>query len=540
VSDWNFADLWEAVAVHRPAEPALVQGDRRVTWADFDRRANGVAAALLRAGLDRQGKVAQYLYNGPEYLESVFATLKAGGVPVNTNYRYTADELVYLWDNADAEAVVFDAELTERVAAVRGRLPKVRLWLQVGGGDAPAWATPYEEAIAAEGPARGPWGRSGDDLLLIYTGGTTGMPKGVMWRQDDLFVTLNRTASLRFDPDATLRQVAAVLEAPARHPPSRLLPGPPLMHGTGLFTAMSVLDTGGCIVMPEGRHFDPVVLLDTIQRERVTEISVVGDAFARPILAALDAEPGRWDLSSLWLMISSGVMWSAEVKAGLSRHLPRLMMVDSLGSTEAIGMASSRSTAAATTGTAGFTLGPSTRVIDEDGVEIVPGTGRRGLVALRGRAPIGYYKDPGKSAATFRLIGGERWTVPGDWATVDADGAVKLLGRGSVVINTGGEKVFPEEVEEAIKVHPSIVDAVVVGLPDDRFGELVVALAQPAPGAVVDVAELRAWLHDRLAGYKVPRRVVAVESIGRAPNGKVDYRRLRSEAAASLGIALPA
>jgi acyl-CoA synthetase (AMP-forming)/AMP-acid ligase II len=538
VSDWNFADLWEVVARQQRNAPALIQGARVVSWAELDRRADAVAAALLDAGLGRQGKVAQYLYNGPEYLESLFAAMKAGGVPVNTNYRYTAAELVYLWDNADAEVVVFDADFAERVDAVRDRLPRVRLWLQVGGERVPSWARRYEHvaAASADGPVRAPWGRSGDDLLLIYTGGTTGLPKGVMWRQSDLFVTLNRRASLRFDPDAGPEAAAAVLAAPRRHPPTRLLPGPPLMHGTGLFTAMSVLDTGGRVVMPEGRHFEPIVLLDTVEREAVTEMSIVGDAFARPILAALDAEPDRWDLSSLWLMVSSGVMWSAEVKAGLARHLPRLVMVDSLGSSEAIDLASSRSTAGATSGTAGFTLGPATKVIDEDGVEVVPGSGERGLVALRGHGPIGYYKDAEKSAATFRRIDGERWTVPGDWATVDADGTVKLLGRGSVVVNTGGEKVFPEEVEEVLKLHPAVLDAVVVGLPDERFGEVVVAVVQPSPGVGLDAAALPGWLHGRLAGYKVPRRVVAVETIGRAPNGKVDYRRLRAEAADALGV----
>ncbi len=542
MSDWNFADLWEIVASQRPDAPALIHGERRFSWSEYDRRADNLASVLLATGLGQQAKVAEYLYNGTEYLEVLYAAFKIGAVPVNTNYRYTADELVYLWDNSDTEVVVYDADFVERVDAIRDRLPAVRLWLQVGGDGVPSWATPYEEAVstAAPGPVRASWGRSGDDLLFVYTGGTTGMPKGVMWRQDDLFVIFNRTASLRYDPNGGLDGVRAVLGQPARHPPSRLLPGPPLMHGTGLFTAMSVLDTGGSIVMPTGRRFDAGVLLDTVQREGVTEMSIVGDAFARPILSALDAEPDRWDLSSLWLMVSSGVMWSAEVKAGLGRHMPRLIMVDALGSSEAIGMASSLSTAKGTTGTAGFTLGESTRVIAEDGTEIKPGSGERGMVALKGRGPIGYYKDPGKSAATFRQIDGERWTVPGDWATVDADGVVKLLGRGSMVVNTGGEKVFPEEVEETLKRYPSVVDAVVVGLPDERFGEIVVALAEVASGAELDRDELTAWLHETLAGYKVPRQIVVVDTIGRAPNGKVDYRRLRGHAAESLGIALPA
>jgi acyl-CoA synthetase (AMP-forming)/AMP-acid ligase II len=535
-TEWNFADTWETVADRRPDEPAVIQGDRRLTWADLDARANGVAAALLDAGLGRQAKVAQYLYNCPEYLEAVFACFKAGLAPVNTNYRYTEDELVYLWDNSDAEAVIFDVEFTERIEAVRDRVAGVRLWLQVGGEPAacPAWATPYEAAAGAARPGaavRGPWGRSGDDLLLIYTGGTTGMPKGVMWRQDDLWCVLNRTAALRYPEHGTQADVAGLLDAPARHAVPRLLPGPPLMHGTGLFSAMGVMASGGVIVLLPGRHFSARVLLDTVAAEAVTQISIVGDAFAKPVLAELDASPGHWDLSALWLIVSSGVMWSAEVKAGLLRHQPKLLMVDQLGSSEALGLGTSRSRAGETAATAGFQLGADARVITDDGVDVVPGSGESGLLAIRGRGPIGYYKDPVKSAGTFRMINGERWAVPGDYATVAADGTLKLLGRGSVCINTGGEKVFPEEVEEVLKTAPEVADAVVVGVPDDRFGEAVVAVVEPSAGAPLDPDALISWVRSRLAGYKAPRRVIGVDTIGRAPNGKVDYRRLKALAA---------
>jgi acyl-CoA synthetase (AMP-forming)/AMP-acid ligase II len=534
-TDWNFADTWETVAAQRPDAPAIIQGDRRLSWSELDRRANGVAAALLAAGLGRQAKVAQYLYNCPEYLESVFAAFKAGLAPVNTNYRYTEDELVYLWDNAEAEVVVFDAEFTDRIDAVRDRAGQVHLWLQVGGDPAvcPSWATPYETVAGAgvgqAGEAvRGPWGRSGDDLLLVYTGGTTGMPKGVMWRQDDLWVVLNRTASLRYPQDGSQADVAELLDAPSRHPVPRLLPGPPLMHGTGLFSAMGVMASGGVIVLLPGRGFSAGSLLDTAAAERVGQISIVGAAFAKPILAELDAHPGRWDLSSLWLMLSSGVMWSAEVKAGLARHLPRLLMVDQLGSSEALGLGNSRSRAGEETATAGFQLGPDARVITEEGADVAPGSGQSGLLALRGRGPIGYYRDPTKSAATFRIIGGERWAVPGDWATVAEDGTLKLLGRGSVCINTGGEKVFPEEVEEILKTAPHVADAVVVGVPDERFGEAVVAVVEPSAGTEVDAEALISWVKSRLAGYKAPRRIIGIDTIGRAPNGKVDYRRLKA------------
>jgi acyl-CoA synthetase (AMP-forming)/AMP-acid ligase II len=384
---------------------------------------------------------------------------------------------------------------------------------------------------------RGPWGRSGDDLMLIYTGGTTGMPKGVMWRQDDHFVLFNRTASVRYPEDGGLAGVQRVLAEPSKYPPPRLLPGPPLMHGTGLFTAMSVLSSAGSVVMLESRHFDVEELISTIEAERVTELSIVGDAFAKPMLAALDANPGRWDISSLWLIISSGVMWSAEVKAGLLRHNPRLTMVDSLGSSEAVGMARSTSRQGRTSGTGGFQLSENTKVIDEDGHEIAPGSGRQGRVALRGRGPMGYYKDEEKTASTFVLINGERWIIPGDFAMVQADGTVQLLGRGSVCINTGGEKVFPEEVEEALKLHPAVADAVVVGVPDERFGETVTAVIELRPGLPgPSQGEVAEWVRARLAAYKAPRHVVEVDSIGRSPSGKVDYRRLRQVAIEELAV----
>ena len=537
MTDWNFADVWDAVAATVPDRPALAQASLRFTWRELERRAASVAGALAAAGLGHQAKVAQYMYNSPAYLESLFACFKAGLVPVNTNYRYTDDELVYLWENSDAEAVIFHASLMDRVDRIRSRLPAVKAWVLVDDGaptDRPEWALSYEEAAVHE-PLPAPAKRSGDDMIFIYTGGTTGMPKGVMWRQDDLFAVLNRTGEVRYPEDGDVDDVKAILSQPPKHAPPRLVPGPPLMHGTGLFTAMSVLSSGGSVVMPESRHLDVEALLDLIEAERVTQMSIVGDAFAKPILAALDAEPERWDISSLWLIISSGVMWSAEVKEGLLRHNPKLTLVDSLGSSEAVGMARSMSRAGKTTQTAGFTLGPDTKVLTEDGREVTPGSGEQGRVALQGRGPMGYYKDPDKSASTFTVIDGQRWTIPGDFATVRADGSVQLLGRGSVCINTGGEKVFPEEVEEILKLHPGVADAVVVGVPDERFGERVTAVVEPRHGRpAVETQELIDWVKGRLAAYKAPREVVEVETIGRAPNGKVDYRRLRERAIAEV------
>jgi acyl-CoA synthetase (AMP-forming)/AMP-acid ligase II len=291
----------------------------------------------------------------------------------------------------------------------------------------------------------------------------------------------------------------------------------------------------GSVVTLEGRHFDAEALLDAIDRERVTSMSIVGDAFAKPIVRALDAHPGRWDFSSMRVMISSGVMWSAETKAALLRHNPRLLMLDSLGSSEAMGMASSTTDGSSGAQTASFRLSPNTRVITEDGRDVVPGSGEQGLIALRGRVPVGYYKDEAKSAATFRVIDGVRYSIPGDWASVESDGTLKLLGRGSQCINTGGEKVFPEEIEEALKHHPAVLDAAVVGVPDERFGEAVTAIVELRPGSEVDDAGLIAHVRGHLAAYKSPKRIIRVDSVGRAPNGKLDYRRLKELAVASAG-----
>ena len=528
---WNLADLWEAIATQIPDAPAQLQGERVISWSEFDRRANGIAARLLVGDhVAEQDKVAQYLYNCPEYLESVFGAFKAGLAVVNTNYRYAADEVVYLWDNADVTTVVFHGSFTDTCADVRDRVPRITTWLWVddGSGTCPSWAEPYEVAAAAgDVPAvTGPWGRSGDHLVLLYTGGTTGMPKGVMWRQDDLFGVLDANNKKRMPPDQDLDLATArIVKAGPRN-----LPAAPLMHGTGLFNAISNLMVGGSITSMQARSFDVAEFLDTVQSHNINSTSIVGDAFAKPILRALDAEPERWDISSLRVIVSSGVMWSKETKDGLLRHNPRLIMVDALGSSEAIGMATNTTTSESSGATARFELGPHTRVVTDDGRDVVRDSIELGRVAIRGRTPIGYYKDAAKSAETFVVIDGERYSIPGDYATVDADGTIHLKGRGSQCINTGGEKVYPEEVEECLKLHPSVADAAVVGLPDEKWGEAINALVELVPGSVLDAQALRDHVKAHLAAYKAPKRVVEIASVGRAANGKLDYRSLRVSA----------
>ncbi len=541
MSGWNYADVYEAIAAKVPQRPCQVQGDRSITWAEFDARADALAADLLAAGLTHQSKVVAYLFNCPEYLETYVAAFKGGFAPVNTNYRYGHDEIVYLFDNADAEAVVFHAAFVALVEGVRHELPNVKRWYCVADGTAPVpeWATDYQAVVSmpVAGPVRGPWGRSGDDLLLLYTGGTTGMPKGVMWRQDDLFNVLGSggNAVLGIGPADTIDELAERLSPDEAG--FVLLSACPLMHGTGQFSSLIAMNLGGCVVSLPSRHFDVDELLGEVQRNRVNSVIIVGQAFAGPMLEHLDAHPGRYDLSSVIMVSSSGVMWSHDNKEGLLRHLPQAALFDSFGSSEAVGMGASVSTAGGTSQTARFQLGPNCVVFTEDGRRVAPGSGERGLVAVGGFIPVGYYKDEVKSAATFRIFEDRRWSVPGDWAEVADDGTLLLLGRGSVCINTGGEKVFPEEVEEALKQHGSVRDAVAVGIPDDRFGETICAVVEAATGATPQLHELSDHVKSHLAHYKAPRHLVIVDSIGRAPNGKVDYRRLTAVAVERLGAA---
>jgi acyl-CoA synthetase (AMP-forming)/AMP-acid ligase II len=521
--DWNFADVWEVVAQRVPDAPALIHGDTIIDWRTFDAHADGVAAALLDAGLGRQDKVAQYLTNGPEYLESVFATWKAALVPVNTNYRYGEDEIVALWDNADVVAVVFDGAFAGVAARARDRLPRIRLWLWVDDGTVPCpdWAVPYAE-VAASGACRAPdWSRSGNDLWLIYTGGTTGAPKGVMWRQDDLLRVLNGRAAVPMPLDAEhgLDAMAPLITGPG---PVALIASP-LMHAAGAVRAFPVLNSGGSVITLEGARFSAVDVLDTITRWRVNALAIVGDAFAKPIVEALDAEPDRWDISSLRTISSSGALFSETIVRGLLRHNSAMSVIDVVGASEAMGIAFATWTVDSRFAPGHFVPSPDTRVLDD------------GRVARRGHIPLGYYKDPERSALTFPTIDGERWSVPGDYASIEADGSLRLFGRGTSSINTAGEKVWPEEVEAVVKELPQVADIAIVGVPDDRFGEAVAAVIVCADGASIDEDAVIAHVKQRLASYKAPRHVLVVPSLDRLESGKIDHRRWKQRASELLG-----
>ncbi|MDX9997985.1 MAG: AMP-binding protein [Phenylobacterium sp.] len=536
---WNYANLWESVAAAAPDRAALIQGSRVVSYRDFDRRANALARRMLDAGVSHQSKVGAYLYNSPEYLETYFAAFKAGLAPFNINYRYGGEELTYLLDNADAEVVVFHASFAETADKVRGNLPKVKLWLAVPeeGHPVPDWAVNYEEVAAAGADhVEGPWGRSSDDILMMYTGGTTGMPKGVMWRQEDLFRSLGGGANLLagLGPLETVAEAGERVKAAASGAPQTVtLAAAPLMHATAQYISLGALVSGTAVAVLPSRKFDTAELFDEVDRLGVSGLIIVGLAFAAPMLETLDANPGRWKLTSLQRIVSSGTMWSAENKQGLLKHVPHVTLMDSLGSSEAPGLGGSMANSAAPAATAKFAVGANAAVFTEDGRRVAPGSGERGLLAVGGHTPIGYYKDPEKSAKTFRVFEGQRWSVPGDWATVEADGTITLLGRGSQVINTGGEKVFPEEVEEALKRFPGVRDAAVVGVPDARFGERICAVVDFVGDNTPTLQELASHVRSILADYKAPRELVLAK-VERAPNGKLDYRSIKDLALKSL------
>ena len=533
----NLASAWEAIADEVGDSTAVSAAGRHFSWTDFDDRAARLATTMVAHGLGPDSKVALYLYNGNEYPEAQYAAFKVRGIPANVNYRYTGDELAYILDNSDAEAVFFDHTLADRLEAVRERCPALRLAVQVGGVEVPDWAVGYEEAVSADPMGR--IDRSGSDLWFLYTGGTTGMPKAVMWDHTNLLGSMEATfrpfglpvPSTSSEAAATARSVAdAATEI-------RQLCAAPLMHGTSGIPGLATLSHGGMLSTLSSRAFDPDELWRIVALDRITMVTMVGDAFGRPMVESLDraAAEGRMpDLSSLRLLLSSGVMFSAATKEAMLDH-HACTIVDSLGSSEGTGMASQIvSRRRRDTATARFHLGEHTRVLTDDGADIQPGSGERGQIALGWPLPLGYFKDPAKTEEVFPMVAGRRWSIPGDWATVEADGTITLLGRGSACINTGGEKVFPEEVEEALKELEAVVDCNVVGLDDDRWGQAVTAVVELCALGAADADELRAGVRERLAGYKVPKRIVIVNRVERSPNGKSDYRWAKAVAEASV------
>jgi 3-oxocholest-4-en-26-oate---CoA ligase len=521
------ATLWEAISDAVPDRLAVVQGATRRSWREFDDRSARLASALSAHGLGAGAKVGQLLYNSPEFLETYFAALKMRAVPFNINYRYTADELAYLLANAETDALVYHSSLSGVTAEALATTGLAVLLVEVDdGGSHLAGSVRYEEAIARADPAVR-IERDAADITMIYTGGTTGMPKGVVSRVGPPLANLLETIpAMVGHPSLAIDEVAAYAAGVEGMPDVMVsVPASPLMHNTGLgIGATPALAMGGTVVLLEGRRFDAVELWDTVAAEGVNAITIVGDAFARPMLAALDDDPSR-DLSCVRFISSSGAMFSTEVKAGLLGHLSEAAILDIIAATEGT-MGLSIATAEAPAPTGRFHRDRGVIVVDEEDRRIKAGSPEPGLIALPGGAD-GYFKDDAKSAATFKIIHGRRYTIPGDYATVDADGMLTLLGRGSSCINTAGEKVYPEEVEEVIKAMPWIDDALVFGIEDDRFGQTVAAVVSRTRGADVSVDDIVEAARLTLASYKLPRSLVFVDEVPRTQVGKADYPAAR-------------
>jgi acyl-CoA synthetase (AMP-forming)/AMP-acid ligase II len=532
--EMHFATIWEAIADRIPDRPAISHGAIRRTWREYDDRSARIAEAYQAAGLTADSKIGLFMYNSNEYMEAQFAAFKMRGVPININYRYIGEELRYLLDNSDSEALVFHSSLGDRVASVIDQLPNLKLVIEVddgGSGQVPA-SRDYEELIAGHAPMVR-IERAEDDTYMLYTGGTTGMPKGVMYAIGGLTEGL---ASSAFPVlGMAMPENAAAMVAAATSTDTSLvsLPCAPLMHGTGLWLGCFIPHLlGSHVITLTNRSLAAHEVLRTIEEEKVNTVTIVGDSFAKPLIVAIDEgkdDGSSYDLSTVTIMQSSGVMWTSEVKQQLIDRIEQVMLIDAMGSTEG-SMGVQVTMKGLETETGKFTQSPTTKVFTEDDRLVEPGSDEVGMVAAGGNVPLGYYKDEEKSARTFRVINGERYSFPGDLAMVAADGALILLGRGSQVINSGGEKIFPEEVEEAVKRVPNVVDCLVVGIDDEKFGQAVTAVASVVEGTTVAEADIIESVKGELARFKAPKTVVFVDKVPRAPNGKADYKAAKQYA----------
>jgi len=543
----HHASVLEAIADAIPDAIAQTQGDREVTYAELDDRTSRLAAAFTDAGLATQSRVAIDLYNSVEWLESFYGSLKDRYVPVSINYRYLDDELRYLLESSGSEALVFHASLADRIVPAARAMPTMKLLIQVddlGGAEVPEGVVAYDEIVTghrrAERRRRDP-----DDVVMWYSGGTTGMPKGIL-------LPIGRSAAMNADPAMRLRTlgrftdpvdsinpdvVGGAIEANADGSRPVALPAAPLMHSTAIsYAGPAIIACGGMVVTLDGHHFDAHELFAAADRRRVSTITIVGDAFAVPMTTALEdaaAASTPYDGSSIRTIYSAGVVWSAEVKQRMFEHLPEVMLVDNCGSSEGAWYGSSVVRKGDPASSSSFIPAPGVLVLDEDGNAMPAGTGRPGLLASL-TTTKGYHNDDAKTAQNFRMIGDQWYTTPGDLGLLNADGTLTLVGRGSNVINTGGEKVFPEEVDNVVKAIPEVDDCLVLGMPDNQYGQIVSAVVQLHPGAEVTAEFVTEWVRERLARYKAPRRVFFVDKVPRLPNGKPDYPAARDIATAQF------
>lgn len=536
----HHATVFESIADAIPDAPALICGDQTLTYREVDDRSAALAAAFHDAGLDVQARVAIDLYNCNQWLESLLGTVKGRYVPVSINYRYLDEELEYLLENSDSEALVYHASLGERVSRVARRMPRLKVLIQVddlGGAPLPDGVLDYETLVntyrRAERIERSP-----DDIVMWYSGGTTGMPKGIL-------IPIGRSATMNVSPEGRLRTLGRFMDAPDSIPADPVegakqlweqggrpiaLPAAPLMHSTAMsYAGPAIFAAGGAVVSLEGRRFDAVELFDAVDQHKVTTITIVGDAFAVPMARALEqrrASGAPCDASSVRTIYSAGVAWTAEVKQRLFEHMPQVLLVDNCGSSEGAWYGSSIARQGDSLASSTFIPAPGVLVLDEEGKPMTPGTGIPGLLASL-TMTTGYHKDDEKTQQNFRWIEGAWYTTPGDLGILNADGTLTLVGRGSSVVNTGGEKVYPEEVDDVIKANPSVDDCLVLGIPDEQFGQIVCAVVQVKSGVELQPEDITEWVRERLARYKAPRRVLFVDQVPRLPNGKADYTAAR-------------
>ena len=541
---YNLATINEAIAEAIPDREAIVFRDRRFSYADFTRRSRRFANLLIERGLgchternaldpwrSGQDHLGIYLYNGNEFLEGMLGAYKARVAPFNVNYRYVDEELVYLLNNAKTRALLYHSSLAEHVDRVREKVPSLELLIQVQDAPAPLLegAVEYEAALAASSEERPRREWSPDDLYILYTGGTTGMPKGVLWRQCDILIATLGARRTDGEVLQTIDQYVSRAQASNR----RHLPAPPFMHGAGHWVALQAFNTGGTVVIQnEVRHFDAADVLDLIEAERVSNLLLVGDAFGRPLADEL-ARRER-DLKSLRYVMSGGAVMTAKLKAELLDYLPQIRIIDTAGSSETGGQGSQVSSAATGAGTGRFRLAPHNAVLSEDLTrKLEPGHDGLGWWARAGNIPLGYLDDEAKTAETFPVVDGVRYSVPGDKVRLLEDNSLELHGRESVTINSGGEKIFAEEVETALKHHDAVFDAVVAGRPSERWGNEVVAIVKLKDGAEVTEASLLEECGRHIARYKQPKAFVFVDEILRSPAGKADYRWAKEQASAA-------